>query len=80
MLVEQGLINSKQTDPATISVQVKASTVFMVDKKKPLVRTAPLDQSLQEPSQHAICLSIEIAFFFPQQHLGALFSGSTSSC
>lgn len=27
-----------------VSVQVKASTLFMVDEKRPPVRTAPLDQ------------------------------------
>lgn len=59
-----------------VSVQVKASTLFMVDEKGPPVRTAPLDQSWHEPSQHAIFLSTEHCFFFfSQQHLGVLSQG-----
>lgn len=54
-----------------VSVQIKASTLFMVDENGPPVRTAPLDESWHEPSQHAIFLTTEHCFF-SQQHLGVL--------
>lgn len=46
-----------------VSVQVKASTLFIVDERGPPVRTAPLHQSWHEPSQHAIFLTTEHCFF-----------------